>query len=313
MNACKCWLAVLVVVVLLPNVAASADVAKEAYQKGISSLAKKDYDAAIAAFSEDIRLDPKHANAYVSRGLAYSKTGDVDQAIADYSEAIRLDPKHAIAYYDRGLAYYQQDKAIVGSSEGANDNPSLLRRTPYGDKAIADFSEAIRLNPKHAAAYCDRGLTYWSRHDYDKAIADHTEAIRLDPQFIMAYNNRGIAYADKKEYDKAIADYDQVLRLDPNHALAYANRSLAYRGRGELAKSDADLAQAKRLGYKETPGQITRVPRLIDPKLRTLALVALGVVLAVVLIVVGALIARSLLEKRRPPGPDVVPTKANDW
>ena len=63
MNTFKCWVAVLIAVLLLPNVAASADAAKEAYEKGKGCLEKKDFDAAIAAFTEAIRLDPKFADA----------------------------------------------------------------------------------------------------------------------------------------------------------------------------------------------------------------------------------------------------------
>ena len=45
------------------------------------------------------------AIAYYSRGLAYYDKGDDDRAIADYNEALRLDPKYAYAYSSRGLAY----------------------------------------------------------------------------------------------------------------------------------------------------------------------------------------------------------------
>src|SRR5580658_9672784 len=105
MNTFKCWAAVLIAVLLLPNVAASADAAKEAYEKGKSCLEKKDYDAAITAFNEAIKLDNKNAEAYSERGRAYEYKGDHDQAIADYTEAIRLDPNTAKTYGRRGVAY----------------------------------------------------------------------------------------------------------------------------------------------------------------------------------------------------------------
>ena len=55
------------------------------------------------------------------------------------------------------------------------------------------------------------------KHDFDRAIADFTEAIRLDPNPDLAYQWRGDAYSDKGEYDKAIADYTESIRLDPNN------------------------------------------------------------------------------------------------
>src|SRR5262249_48895382 len=57
------------------------------------------------------------------------------------------------------------------------------------DKAILDYTEAIRLNPKDADTYNNRGSMSLQKGAYDKAVADWTEAIRLDPQAPQAYNN----------------------------------------------------------------------------------------------------------------------------
>jgi tetratricopeptide (TPR) repeat protein len=53
--------------------------------------------------------------------------------------------------------------------------------------------------------------------DYDRAIADCTEAIRLDPDFDFAYAIRGASYGVKDDYDRAIADLETVLRIDPDY------------------------------------------------------------------------------------------------
>ncbi len=46
--------------------------------------------------------------------------------------------------------------------------------------------------------------------DFDKAIADFSEAIRLDPKDADAYFNRGRAYEKKGETERARADFDQA-------------------------------------------------------------------------------------------------------
>ena len=48
-------------------------------------------------------------------------------------------------------------------------------------------------------------------------------AIRLAPKYALAYNNRGAAWNRKKDYAKAIADFNEALRLNPKLHLALVN------------------------------------------------------------------------------------------
>jgi tetratricopeptide (TPR) repeat protein len=99
------------------------------------------------------------------------------------------------------------------------------------DKAIADYTQAIKLNPNFAEAYYFRGNSY-SYNDSDKTIADYTEAIRLNPRYVNAYFSRGNAYFWNKDYDKAIADFEAVLKIEPNNAEARKALENAKQARG---------------------------------------------------------------------------------
>ncbi len=92
-NTSKYWAAMLIAVLLLPSVAASADAAKEAYEKGKACLEKHDYDAAIDAFTEAIRLDPENAEAYWNRALAYNTKDEKAKAGEDFARAKELGYK----------------------------------------------------------------------------------------------------------------------------------------------------------------------------------------------------------------------------
>jgi len=85
------------------------------------------------------------------------------------------------------------------------------------DRAIADTSEAIRLNPTDAIAYGTRGAAYKGKNDFDSAIADLTEAIRLDPNNVPAYGNRGLTYLAKEDYNQAISDLEMALKIQPEN------------------------------------------------------------------------------------------------
>ena len=74
----------------------------------ICSDKKGDYNRAIAAYDQAIKLDPKYATAYNGRGIAYRNKGDYDRAIEDYDQAIKLNPKYTTAYNGRGYSLPQQ-------------------------------------------------------------------------------------------------------------------------------------------------------------------------------------------------------------
>jgi len=94
---------------------------------------------------------------------------------------------------------------ITTSSIGQSSNNSNLTSDDYfnrglghldignNEDAIADFTNAIRIEPDYTEAYYKRGNGYLYLENYEDAIADYTRAIRIDPDYTEAYNNRGIA------------------------------------------------------------------------------------------------------------------------
>ena len=112
------------------------------------------------------------------------------------------------------------------------------------DRAIADFNEAIRLDPKSSLAFRNRGDTYTNIGAHDRAIADYNEAIRLDPNDALALSARGVAYANKGDYDRAIADFNRAIQLDPKSAHAFRNRGVVYATKGDNDRAIADFNQA---------------------------------------------------------------------
>ena len=56
---------------------------------------------------------------------------------------------------------------------------------------------------------------YLFNDDFDKGIADYDQAIKLDPNDAFSYNNRGIARVQKGDRGGAIADFRKALALSP--------------------------------------------------------------------------------------------------
>jgi tetratricopeptide (TPR) repeat protein len=57
------------------------------------------------------------------------------------------------------------------------------------------------------------GLAYYNLCDYSRAIADFTQAIKIDPNYGMAYNNRGLAYLDADDRENAAKDARKACEL----------------------------------------------------------------------------------------------------
>jgi len=163
----------------------------------------------------------------------------------------------AVPYNSRGFAYREKsdvDHAIADFSQAIQLNPKYTfawfnRGKTYADKkdldhAVADYSEAIKLDPNNIDAYYLRGKAYLAKKDYDGAIADYNHLIEGNPKIAAAvYNDRGVAYTNKNDIDRAIADYSQAIQLDPKDAQAYTNRALMYQAKGDLDHAIADFTQ----------------------------------------------------------------------
>lgn len=115
------------------------------------------------------------------------------------------------------------------------------------DRAIADYSKAIALNPKDPDFYSNRGVAYFNVGNYDRAVADASKTIELDPKSAAAYNNRGNAHFRNGKKDSAIADYGKAIELKPDDADLYTNRASAYFSQEENDKAEADYRKALEL------------------------------------------------------------------
>jgi S1-C subfamily serine protease len=140
-------------------------------------------------------ISPQRAADYALRGSYYLSHQRYDRAIISFSKAIELHEKApAELYCLRGVA---------------------RRKAGAARAAIADLSEAIRLDANNAAAYRERGDTFLELREYDRAIADYSEAIRLNPEDALAYAGRSQAHAKKGKMDEAKADQQKAVQINP--------------------------------------------------------------------------------------------------
>jgi tetratricopeptide (TPR) repeat protein len=186
--------------------------------------AERDYECQLGWAFAALQDDPDDPENLYNIGLVYQRMGDHPRAINSFTMYISkpgLKPEYiADGYNNRGISQ------------------RALKRF---DLAVADYSKAIGLYPKHARYYVNRGNASRDMGKKQEAVEDYGRAISVDPKFALAYANRGHYFAEIAKTDDALKDLSMAIELDPTYAEAYYTRAMVYRSRKEFGKAIPDL------------------------------------------------------------------------
>jgi protein O-mannosyl-transferase len=159
---------------------------------------------------------------------------------SDVIEKNRSGAETSMGYYNRGNEYLRQKQR---------------------DKALADFSEAVRVYPGYTEAWYNRGLVLYNLTRYPEAIHDFSEAIRLRSDYLSAYLNRGTVYRAAGDYELALADFTRAISISPYGPAYFSRGVLLHFNFGETGLACADWAEALRLGYEPSRELLDRFCR----------------------------------------------------
>lgn len=206
-------------------------------------------EEALRRYEDQIRQTPGNAAAYRSLGAVKCDSGDFAAAIKSLDEAIRMEPEDALPIYLRGIALMQmhakreigwrvidywhfgpahlalyfnhedalsnrrrinRDDSVVNQSSFRMEN-SLGNRTDEGEleRAIQDFTKALRLDPDSVLVTCARGIAWNNMGDFDKAQIDLAAAIIRAPKAHYPLQCRALIQAYC--LDKSCRDPDQAI------------------------------------------------------------------------------------------------------
>ena len=180
-----------------------------------------------------------------------------DDAIKVLTEKVTTEPT-AENYDMRGIAYTAHedyDKAVADFTESLklktqipgvlnNRGRALCLKADYA-AAARDFDAAIRVDPRHFVAMLNRANCSVATDKLDAALQDLNAAIKLNPEFPEALNNRGVIFSKKEDYNAAIKDFGAAIKIDSNYVDAYGNRAAAYRKLDKFTEAINDLKVAQ--------------------------------------------------------------------
>jgi tetratricopeptide (TPR) repeat protein len=95
---------------------------------------------------------------------------------------------------------------------------------------------------------------------FDDAVADYSEAMRINPKDPEAPFNRGLAHLRLDKYDYAARDFSEVIGMQPKNADAYVYRGIIRIYQGKDKEADADLQKA----FQINPALKKKLQPIID-------------------------------------------------
>jgi tetratricopeptide (TPR) repeat protein len=170
-----------------------------------------------------VAMDPSESEAQLFLGLAYELQGRSIEAREAFRKALPGEmgearqefARQSLARVNEAIHESAASQIAPKTAAGSERRGDSYAWKGQFDKAIADYTEALRLNPDDAAAYQHRAYARLSQGDMDKVISDCTEAIRLDPKDGLARSYRASAYAKKEQFAQAVNDLKEAVRLSP--------------------------------------------------------------------------------------------------
>jgi serine/threonine protein kinase/Flp pilus assembly protein TadD len=176
----------------------SLDALKE-FSLGESAHAKFDDDAALPHLKRAVELDPNFAMAWAVLGIAYNNLTDTHRAGECLQKAFDLKDRASERerFYISGHYY-----------------DTLKRQTDQGAQVLEQWKQTY---PRDNVPRDNLALLYATIGQHEKALANASEAMQIDPKDPFAYQNLSSAYQALNRYDEARAVAEQALaqKIEP--------------------------------------------------------------------------------------------------
>lgn len=215
-------------------------------------------DQAIEHFTKKIQAKGEPGD-YMARAIIHQHFGDTNQALLDNAEALKKNQKLEWIVY-RGKLFHdlqQHDKAIEVCNGALKKLQSLDKNAKLFDY---DLSGRGTASPVAAVALIlnNRGRSWVASGELQKGLADYNQAINVEPKYWRAIANRALAWEEKGELEQAIADFNQVLQQYPKNVGVLNNRARVHLKRKDLVKATADADAALAIDPKNSGAVVNR-------------------------------------------------------
>eukprot|EP01031_Cornospumella_fuschlensis_P041384 gene41384-50500_t len=190
-----------------------------------------DVDNAIAACNEvlekasSVKLSfEERAKVYQRIAAAHLKRDDIDSAIAAYGKAQMENFDKNIDRKVKNLELEKKKQATlkyINPELGAQakERGNTFFREGNFPKAIEEYEEAVKRDPKNAAYHNNLAAAYLKMGLFNDAKRAVEKSLELDKTYVKAWAKKGDIEFFMKEYHKSMDSYKAGLQIEPDNSL----------------------------------------------------------------------------------------------
>jgi tetratricopeptide (TPR) repeat protein len=157
-------------------------------------------------------------------------------------------------------------KAAEAAAKLITENPqlrstALVARGQYRDdqsERLADFTEAIRLDPRNVDAWRERGLQYLLQENFAQAVEDFSQLLDLAPEDVVGLQAVARALFREEKLDEALHYINKAIEVQPDRPTGYMLRAQIQVWRDDITAALSDLGRALDIQPGETRALVFR-------------------------------------------------------
>ena len=233
-----------------------------------ADLLERDYDRAARSLRGLLASEPKNSHAHARLARVLLESSKNSEAAEEAQRAINLDAYNTEALHTLACVKSSERKADEACSlarRAVSIDPFNIgaRRllSQYLD-GQAGYEQRVS---EQARTHYDRGRFLKQKGELANAIAEFEDALRIEPHYYRALIGVGDAWLRQGDYQRAAAAANLAIAADPDGASAHLELSCAYRGEGERARIEIGAVDFAALFYGHAPAPAYAATREIFP------------------------------------------------
>ncbi len=147
-------------------------------------------DDALSDLKDALKIDSKNASALTLQAIVYHAQGKDDDAKKDIEELTKDDGD-----------FTPELRILISPGSGSKR------------QVVADLQQVLKADPKNEKLMCELASLYALRKQPRKAIAEYSEALNVDPKTFLALRGRADEELSIGKHAEAIDDYNEALKI----------------------------------------------------------------------------------------------------